>query len=275
MKFILKILIAIFLSFPILANGQNIYSAIHLNDKERVNNEIAEKIIEINTFYNQSGKEVKKNIKYLNANNQCLREDRFKDEELVARLTYSYDSITNLETSRTFERWNKIMGYSKEKANYIYNDQNHLVRIEDVNANNFKFRETKIIPNEKGHPISMKVYNGNGEQFPGEEQAEYLYNQNKYISIQFDLEGNELSRDTAIIDFNENHKFNDPKNEYNDKGDLIKSIRNSTEYFIYEYKCDKTGNWKSQKIHKVTLTKKGKWKKKLNRKFLRKIEYKK
>ena len=60
MKIILQILIAIFLSFPILANGQNIYSAIHLNDKEKVNNEIAEKIIETNTFYNQSDKEVKK-----------------------------------------------------------------------------------------------------------------------------------------------------------------------------------------------------------------------
>ncbi len=275
MKIILQILIAIFLSFPILANGQNIYSAIHLNDKEKVNIEIAEKIIETNTFYNQSGKQVKKNIKYLNANNQCLREDRFEDEELIARLTYSYDSITNLVTSRTFERWNKIIGYTKEKANYIYNYQNHLVRIEDVNANNFKFRETKIIPNKKGHPISMKVFNGNEEQFSGEEQAEYIYNQNQYISIKLDLERMELSRDTAILDFNENHKFNDPRWEYNETGDLIKSIRNSTEYFIYEYKYDNFGNWKSQKIYKVKLNKRGKWKKKLDRKFQRKIEYKK
>lgn len=274
MKNILQILIPIFFTFPILVNGQNIYSAIHLNDRENINNERVEKIIETNIFYNQSGKEVNKNIKYLNVNNRCVREDRFKNEELIARLFFEYDSISNLEISRTLERWNKIMGYSKEKAKYIYNKQNHLVKIEDVNGNNVMFRETRIIPNEKGHPTSMKVFNGKGEQFLGEEKAEYIYTQNKYISINYDLQGNEITRDTAIIDFRENYKFEDSKRGYNDKGDLIKSTRSTKEYFEYEYKYDERGNWKSQKAYKVKLNRREKGRRKLVRKYERRIDYK-
>ena len=274
MKNILQILVPIFFTFPVLVNGQNIYSAIHLNDKENINKEKVERIIETNTFYNQSGKEVKKNIKYLNVNNQCVREDRFKSDELIAKLSYEYDSISNLEISRTFERWNKIVVYSKEKSNYIYNKQNQLVRIEDVNGNNVMFRITKIVPNEKGHPISMKVFNGQDKQFSGEEKAEYIYKQNKYMSINYYLKGNEITRDTAIIDFRENHKFEDSKREYNDNGDLVKSTRSPKEYYQYEYKYDERGNWKSQKVYKIKLNKRGKGKGKLVSKYERRIDYK-
>ena len=83
--------------------------------------------------------------------------------------------------------------------------------------------ETIIKVNEKGHPVELAVYDNQGNLQGGIEKAQYLYEKNRYISIVLSADGRELSKDTAIIDFEADYLFKQPGKEFNQQGDLIKS----------------------------------------------------
>lgn len=98
---------------------------------------------------------------------------------LDASLTYTNDTVHRIELSRVFERWTQF-GYSKETAFYTYDKNFFLIGITDKDADANIIRQTNLICNEKGHPIELSLFDGNGNSF-GKETATYLYDKNKVV----------------------------------------------------------------------------------------------
>jgi hypothetical protein len=242
-----------------LTYSQNIYSALEHNRDEEIRDRVPTEIIEENVFFNSSGKEIKKNKKKLNLKKKVLTEERLgPDGKLEARLTYTYDSSGLHSLTRKFERWTNF-GYRSETAFYEYDNNWYLVKVTDKTDKGKTIQETILINNEKGNPIRLELFDGNGNAY-GIELATYDYPANKAFTEVQDRQGNSLSRDTLTI----KHEIRlDTNNKYNDKGDLIESSK-----YFYEYEYDDFGNWTTMKIFKNV-----KGKKKNDRVFKRKFKY--
>lgn len=245
--------------------GQNTFTAIHLNDGEEIRNKKAKTIDETNTFYSFGNKSIKINNKKFNKNNSILVEERFENDKLIARLTFEYDSINNIETSRIFERWHEKLGYSKETAKYFYDKNNFLVSVIEYSSKGIKFRETKIENDSIGNPVYLIVLDANEKTY-GYEKSTYNYIKNERVETFFDANDKIIQSDTIPIYFN--YKY--PTAIYNELGDCMKTRDSETEY---EYKYDNFGNWLTMKIFDVRINKKGKFKRKIRTVFRRKIIY--
>lgn len=230
--------------------SQNIFSAVHHDRKPSLRTSPnVYKIERTNTFYNSSGKEVTKEISFLNDHMKIQSENRYNQEgNLTARLTFIYDSVSDKNIGRKFERWHPLIGYSSESAEYVYDENNHLIKVIDRDMHHNIFRETFILNNEKGDPVELKVIEEN-RIISAIEKAVYNYENNEVTVIVIDGDGNVLSSNTTAISFEEKRLGN----EYNEFGDLIK-----TENSEIEYRYDKHNNWTKQIIYN---TKNGKRKK--------------
>jgi hypothetical protein len=239
--------------------SQNIYSALQHNRDEAIKGKVPIEIIEENIFHNSSGKEIKKNKKRLNSKKKILLEERCNQAgKLEARLTYSYDSSGLHSLTRKFERWTNL-GYSSEVAFYEYDSNWYLIRVTDKADKGHTIQETILTNNEKGNPIKLSLFDGNGNTY-GNEIATYDYEANKaYTEVQ-DSRGNSLSRDTLTIKF---EIRSNTKSKYNDNGDVIESPK-----YFYEYEYDEFGNWTTMKIFKNVRSKK-----KNDRVFKRRFKY--
>jgi hypothetical protein len=123
-----------FTFFSAIASSQNIYSALQLNENRDYKTARPKKIVETNTFYNSSGKQVDKNVKTFDEAGMLLTEERFDESgNLKAKLTYTNDTANKLKLTRTFERWTQF-GYSKETAFYTYDSNYNLTGITDKDA---------------------------------------------------------------------------------------------------------------------------------------------
>src|SRR5690606_13576699 len=60
-----------------LAKSQNIFSALQLNAEREYKTKRPKKIVETNTFFNSSGKQVDKNIKIFDEAGMLLTEERY------------------------------------------------------------------------------------------------------------------------------------------------------------------------------------------------------
>jgi hypothetical protein len=92
------------------------------------------------------------------------------------------------------------------------------------------------------------------------------------VAKQINMLGKESSRDTLVLDPQQRAAFPAKGETYNEKGDLIKSIKPKA-VTIYEYRYDEQGNWMEKKCFLVEMEK-GKEKKVLQEKWERKISYK-
>jgi arginine repressor len=244
--------------------GQNIYTALHLNRPEdvRENKEIKE-ILEENIFINSSGQEIKKNKKTINHNHLVQTEERFDDQgKLTDRLTRKFDSLGQKTISRQFERWNKVIGYSLEIASYKYDSNGYLVSMTDRNSKGQTIQQAILSNNEKGHPLKLELYDGNGNLY-GIEVATYNYLTNKALTAVKDKSGKTLSSDSTTIDFTKSKDFPRQGDIFNEHGDLV-----SSKNYEYQRKYDEFGNWTTETIYKVTNGKRKK-----DRIFKRKIKY--
>src|SRR6266487_5588376 len=148
-----------------LSFAQNIYSALHLNENREFKFGKPAQIIETNTFYSLNNTQVDKNIKTFDNSEMLLTEERYDESgKLKAKLTYINDTIKHLKLQRIFERWTNL-GYSKETAIYAYDNQNFLTRITDVDANGNTIRVSEHVNNNKGNPIELHLYDGNGSLY--------------------------------------------------------------------------------------------------------------
>lgn len=274
MRFITFILLLTLIS-PI-ANSQNIYSALQLNQDREYKTKKPKKIVETNTFYNTSGKQVDKNVKTFDEAGMLLMEERYDDEgTLKARLTYTNDTVNRLKLTRTFERWNQF-GFSKETAFYNYDTSHFLVSTIDKDANGNIIRQSDLVCNDKGHPIELSLFDGNGNSF-GKEVATYFYDINKVATSVVSNDGRTLSSDTTKINFKTASLFPSNGETYNANGDLInwtsKNFKGTATFYEEEYTYDSFGNCIENRIYKVTIKGNGNKKRDIDRIFKKDYTY--
>ncbi len=257
-----KLVILFFLT--ILSAGvrsQNIFSALQLNAEREYKTKRPKKIIETSTFFNSSGKQVKKNIFVFDDHGMILTEEEYDDNSiLLRRLTYTNDTINRIKLSRVIERWTSL-GYSKETAFYTYDKNLFLIGTTDKNANGNIIQQTDLVCNDKGHPIELALHDGDGNLF-GKETGTYLYDKNKVITSVIAKDGKTISTDTIKISFKMASKFPGRNEIYNANGDLTNWTRRnfdgSETVFEETYTYDSFGNCTENKIFKVTVKKNGK-----------------
>jgi hypothetical protein len=259
-----------------VASSQNIYTALRLNENTDYKTAKPKKIVETNTFYNPSGKRVDKNVKIFDDAGMLLTEERFDESgNLKARLTYTHDTINKLALTRTFERWTQL-GYSKETAFYIYDSSHNLIGNTDKDANGNIIRQTNLLVNEKGHPIELTVFDGNGNSF-GKETASYLYDRNEAVTSVLSNDGRILSTDTTKISVLKASMFPGDSEKYNSNGDITnrtsRNLNGTVTEFEEEYTYDRFGNCTENRIYKVTVKRNGKRKREIDRIFRSQYTY--
>jgi YD repeat-containing protein len=259
-----------------LASTQNIYTALHLNDDREYKKARPTKIIEVNTFYNSSGKQVDRNVKIFDLAGMLLTEERFDESKnLKARLTRANDTANKLILTRIFERWTKA-GYSKETAFYMYDGNHNLIGITDKDADDNIIRQTNFTINEKGHPTRLSLLDANGNLI-GEELAVYMYNKNRVVTSVVSNDGRKLTTDTIKISFRNASLFPGDGEIYNANGDCTNwTTRNGDDTvteFEEEYLYDAFGNCTEGRIYKVTVKGNGKRKREIDRLFKKQYTY--
>jgi hypothetical protein len=259
-----------------VGRSQNIYSALQLNENKDYKTARPKKIVETNTFYNSSGKQADKNVKTFDEVGMLLTEERFDENgNLEAKLTYTNDTANRLKLTRIFERWTKL-GYSKETAFYTYDSNHNLTGLTDKDPNGNIIRQTNLVINEKGHPIELALFDGNGNSF-GKENASYLYDKNRAITSVIANDGSVLSTDTIKISFLKASTFPSDGETYNLNGDLTKwkrkNLNGTVTEFEEEYSYDSFGNCTENRIYKVITKGNGKRKRELDRVFKKQYTY--
>jgi hypothetical protein len=249
---------------------------LHLNQDREYKTKKPKKVIETNTFYNTSGKQVDKNVKTFDDAGMLLVEEHYDDNgTLKVRLTYTNDSINRLKLTRAFERWNQF-GFSKETAFYNYDSKHFLISTTDKDANGNILRQSDLICNDKGHPIQLSLFDGNGNSF-GKEIATYLYDINKVVTSVVSNDGKTLSSDTIKISFKNASLFPNDRETYNANGDLVnwtsKNFKGAETIYEEEYAYDNFGNCTEERIYKVTVKGNGKRKRELDRVFKKQYTY--
>lgn len=259
-----------------IACSQNIYSALQLNENRDYKTVRPKKIVETNTFYNSTGKQVDKNVKTFDDAGMLLIEERYDERgNRKTKLTYTNDTANKLKLIRIFERWSQL-GYSKETAIYTYDSNHNLTGLTDKDANGNIIRQTNLLINEKGHPIELALFDGNGNLI-GKETASYLYDKNRVITSVVANDGRVLSTDTIKISFLTAFMFPSDREAYNSNGDITKSTRRNlngmvTE-FEQEYSYDSYGNCTENRIYKLTVKDNGKQKREVDRIFKKQYTY--
>ncbi|GAB7258318.1 hypothetical protein [Polaribacter sp. OB-PA-B3] len=253
------VLIFIFLSNFQFITGQNIYSALHHDDRLDLRKiKSVKKIVKHRTFFNKNDTEIETSTIILNDSSRVIKEDRFNEKyNRKTRFTITYDSTQTHSLTRRVELTQPYVR-NVTTTYYEYDENRFLTKI--INKRNNKiYRVTNIINNEKGHPIELKLIENSIPY--GKETAEYDYVNNLTKRTVYNELGEVKSISSGKIDFSISDN-NDLRNEY---GDLLQS-----KLFKFEYKYDKFGNWKRQKRY---MLKNGKWVK--NAIFKRTIYYRK
>jgi hypothetical protein len=258
------------------ARGQNIFSALHLNDDPGYKGARPKKILETRTSYTLSDRQVNKSIKTFDEAGMLLTEERFNEKGILeARLGYTNDTAKKLKLTRTFERQTPL-GFLKETAYYAYDQSNYLTGTTDRDGNNNLLRQTNLLINEKGDPIELSLFDGKGNLI-GKESATYLYDQNRVVTSVITPDGRTLYTDTIKISFRKAYLFPRDRETYNANGDLThwtsKNFTGGETVFEEEYLYDSFGNCTEMKIYKVTISRGGKPKRKLDSVYQRWYSY--
>lgn len=259
-----------------LVKSQNIYSALQLNAEREYKTQKPKKIVETNTFFSSSGKQVDKAVKIFDEAGMLVTEERYDENgALTARLTYSNDTAHRIKLSRVFERWAKF-GYSKEIAVYIYDSNFFLVGTTDKDANGNVIQHTNLVNNDKGHPTELSLFDGNGNSF-GKETAYYFYDHNQVVTSTVANDSSVLSSDTIKISFITASKFPAATEVYNSNGDITnwtrRNLNGSETIFEEEYIYDSFGNCTENKSFEVRVKGNGKRKRDNDRIFRKEYSY--
>lgn len=256
------------------AHGQNIYSALQLNEETAYKAKRPAKIVETKTFYDLAGQRTEKCIKVFEAG-MLLTEERFDENGTrTARLTHKNDTVNRRCLERTFERWGKT-GNGKETTIYSYDASHFLIGVTDQDANGAIMLISKITNDEKGHPVALSISDGHGNAI-GKETSAYLYDRNSVVTTVFDNDDNRISTDTMKISFKDARLHPEEGSAYNEQGDAVKwtgkQLNGAKDLYEAEYVYDPSGNCIDEVIYKVEV-KGGKPKKKREKRFERQYTY--
>jgi len=271
-----QLTILLFLLYAAPLQAQNIFSALHLNENRAYKYGKPIQIITANTFYNSSGKQVDKSIKYFDNSGMLTTEERYdKEGQLNAKLTYKNDTVRGLILESKIERWASF-GYLKDSTVYSYNEQGVLTRITNVDVSGNIIQMADLVNNENGHPVELRLFDRKGTSY-GKETAEYFYDKNRAITSVYSNDGRLLTSGTIKIDFKVQDTTGGRNATYNEKGDALTYVsqnpNGSETLYEVEYEYDSKGNWIDEKIYKVTIKPNGQKKRKLDRHFVKEIIY--
>ena len=253
--------------------AQSIFSVIHLNDKEDIQHGLA-KSIEWTFTDLRSGRSVTQGSLRLNHNNQVMYdfENDFYTDDWQNTIITNFNTITGLVESRMYNIQNSE-GFILETENFNYDKNNFLSEIIHLDKDMKIFQHTLIKNNERGFPVELATYNEEGKLVGDIERAEYLYEENKYISKIYSSDGELLASNKEILNPSNNYKFKNSDLEYNDSGDLIKCSISEDGYILYTYKYDRLSNWNEYRVYDVSMSNEGKERKNLITIYKRNIKY--
>jgi hypothetical protein len=249
--------ILLFIFISVKSFAQNIYSAIHLNDKYEINYQKPIKKIKLkSTFYNSKDTERQSETITLNNFYRVVSSERFNEnDELIFKYENEFRN-DSLIVKTTTTRKIPLLGYEYTYSEFEYDSKNFLTKKTKFNNQNKVLETVTYENNDNGNPILLKINNG---EF-GYEKAIYDYVNNSYTSLVYNSKDELISTDQNIW-LNYNKKFKEQK--INEFGDTIED-----NYFLFKYKYDKFGNWTKQ----IRYKKIGK-NKILNAEFSKKIIY--
>lgn len=259
-----------------VVKGQNIYSALQLNEATEYKAKRPKQIAETKTFYGLESQKIEKSVKVFDAAGMLLTEERFDENgKRTARLTHKNDTVNRLCLERSFERWGST-GNAKETTIYTYDASHFLIRVTDQDANGATMLISKITNDEKGHPVELSLEDGNGTPI-GKETATYFYDRNSVITRVLDNEGNKVSTDTLKISFKDARLHPAEGSVYNEQGDMVKwtskQANGALDVFETDYVYDASGNCIDETIYKVEVKGAAKPKKKREKRFERQYTY--
>ena len=242
------------------AQRLTIIDALHLNEELDYRNKRPLVIVEKNINYNWKKEEIHdKIIKTYDQSGLLLTFEFYGDAvNLFSRISYVNDTLNRLKVLRVVEVLRKD-GYYKETSIYSYDIRNFLQKISDLDSNGNVIRKSKLICNEKGHPVELSLFD-KMDKLIAKEKAEYIYNRNKVIRS---LELNERpvigAIDSSKISITNESKYLFDDEVFNNMGDKINwmgdYIFEGKRYYEREYTYDNFGNWVESKIYRITVDK--------------------
>jgi len=259
-----------------VVKGQNIYSALQLNEQTAYKAKRPKQIAETKTVFGLEGQKVEKSVKVFDAAGMLLTEERFDENgKRTARLTLKNDTVNRRCLERSFERWGAT-GNAKETTIYTYDASHFLIRVTDQDANGAIMLISKITNDEKGHPVELSIEDGQGTPI-GKETATYLYDRNSVVTTVFDNDRNKISTDTLRISLKDAHLHPAEGTAYNEQGDITKwtsrQANGPLDVYEAEYVYDAAGNCIDEVISKVEVKGAAKPKKRKEKRFERQYTY--
>lgn len=103
------------------------------------------------------------------------------------------------------------------------------------------------------------------------EEADFLFDENRYVVKKINPLGKVFSRDTFVLDIRQSALYPGKGEVYNEQGEVAQTIAGNSKY-TFEYRYDEQGNWVEKKRFQV-LKSNEKEKKTLLEKWERKLIY--
>jgi len=255
-----------------VVKGQNIYSALQLNEETAYKGKRPKQIAETRTFFGQEGQKIEKSVKVFDAAGMLLTEERFDENgKRTARLTLKNDTVNRRCLERSFERWGST-GNAKETTIYSYDASHFLIRVTDQDANGATMLISKITNDEKGHPVALSLEDGQGTPI-GRETATYFYDRNSVVTAVLDGDDHKVSTDTMKISIKDARLHPAEGSAYNEQGDATKWARGANDLYEAEYVYDASGNCIDEVIYKIEVKGAAKPKKKKEKRVERQYTY--
>lgn len=260
------------LSGLLLGEAQNIPYALHLNDQESFRG--VSRVLAVEEIYtplkDKTGGKIRTLSRY-DAAQRLISRSVYVGEQLRTKDTITYFGPEGAKKATVFESWGPDSTYDRRIENYIYDTRGFLVRIREFNKGGYLRSETRIKNTGRSFPMMLGKYDDNDNVLGGDEEAEYLPEQNRYILKKMTMMGKETARDTLVLDLKQRAISPLKGESYNDKGDLIQLEQAPNQFLRYEYRYDEHGNWIEKKGYQVEIDKgkeKGTWLEKWERKYL-------
>jgi hypothetical protein len=278
MKKIIYILVLILVTGRSEAQRLTFIDALQLNEELDYRTKRPSKIVETNISYSIIMKEIRDKIIKIFDKAGLLSTFEFygDNDSLIARVSYSNDTLNRLKLSRVYEVWGRN-GLMKETSTYSYDSRNFLTGNLDLDRNGNFIRKTTIICNEKGNPIEVSLLDINNKLI-AKETATYFYSRNKvFRSVVMSDIPVINNKDSLKISIKYESKYPSDYEVYNNYGDKIKWKENSDidrkMYYEREFNYDNYGNWIDSKIYLVRFRKNGELYKELKSIINREITY--
>lgn len=236
----------------LLGQAQNIPYALYLNDQESFRG--TQRVLAVEEIYtplkDKTGGKTRTLSRY-DAAQRLISRSVYQGEQLRAKDTITYYGPEGVKKATVFESWGADKVYDRRIENYFYDTRGFLVRIREFDKGGYLRSETRIKNAGLGLPIMLGRYDDNDNVLGGDQEAEYLPEQNRFILKKMNKMGKENARDTLVLDLKQRAASPLKGETYNDKGDLIKLEQSPNLFLCYEYRYDEHGNWIEKKCFQV------------------------